>query len=142
MKYIFFAGILLSINFVFGQDKAETHYQLLDDAYKNLSATDSIGFIISEIESYALLYPNSKQEDELLFRLGKLYERENQHARQLTTLIKLILLHGESPIVTRSLQIMDSLIVFDPGLDLTEKEEEAIRQLGNHPSQKITGWHI
>jgi TolA-binding protein len=136
LKYIYYAGLLLSINFVFGQDKADTHYQLLDDAYKNISVTDSVDFIISEIESYALLYPNSKQEDELLFRLGKLYERENQHARQLTTLVKLILLHGESPIVTRSLQIMDSLIVFDPGLDLKEDEEEAIRQLGNHPSQK------
>ena len=136
---LFFALILTVLNcsIIHAQNKADLHYKLLDTAYKELGPNTQTDYLIYELEYFTFVFPNSAQEDEILFRLSNLYGLKNDSAQQLKTLIKLNILHGYSPFISRSVEVIDSLITFIPGLELTDHNEGTIRQLSIIPYQKV-----
>jgi len=137
LKFIFTSILVcLSCLILFAQNSADQHYNLLDEAYKKLTPVSKIDYLITELENFVLIYPNSAQQDEILFRLSNLYQIKKDNTRHLKTLIKLNILHGNSPLVKRSGEIIDSLVTFIPELNLTDYNDEAIRQISNLPFQK------
>ncbi len=124
-----------SCSALIAQNREDLHYNLLDSIYKNINSETQLDYIILELENYTLIYPNSVQEDEILFRLSHLYGLKTNKAQQLKTLIKLNILHADSPLIKRSVEIVDSLVTFTPQLNLTEFNENTIRQLSNLSNQ-------
>ncbi len=120
---------------LYAQSIEDPHYSLLDKAYKNLSSKTQAEYLITEFENFLFIYPNSPQEDEILLRLSSLYAK-NDDAQQLKNLIKLNILHGKSPLLKRSSELIDSLITFVPELILTDQKEKAFHQLNNIPFQE------
>jgi len=90
-----------------------------------------ISLLTAALLMAVLAVPASAQEDEALFSLSILYSYNKQPIPQLITLIKLHKLHPHSPLIVRSSIIVDSLITYSPELLISEKNEQAIRNLNN-----------
>jgi TolA-binding protein len=128
--------ILAFFSYTIYAQNGDLHYNLLDKAYKDINASSQVNYLINEFENYTFFYPNAVQEDEVLFRLSHLYDLKNNTAQQLNTLIKLNILHGNSPLIKQSLELIDSISTFIPELNLTDHNQETIRQLSNVPFKK------
>ncbi|KAA3617490.1 MAG: hypothetical protein D8M58_02000 [Calditrichaeota bacterium] len=137
MKTIFILALALFFTSnIYAQNKVDLHYNILDEAFKELKQNSQIDYLIDEFENFVFIYPNSKQEDEILYRLSHLYSLKNQPSQQIIPLIKLNILHGNSPLRKRSIEIIDSLVTFSVDFTLSEQSEKTLQQLSNIPVQE------
>lgn len=113
----------------YSQTAANIHYKLLDELYRGVDGKTKLSSLIEQYKEYIMLYPNSAQEDEALFNLSDLYQLNKNRAAQFYTLIKLSVLHPRSPLSINAIEAIDSLIVYDNSLQLTDENERAIKEI-------------
>jgi TolA-binding protein len=123
--------IIIPLKYLSAQTSADAYYDVLDDQYRKNGSKNNNAFFIDEFKEFMLLYPNSKQEDEALFNIARLYKAGKNVPEQLFTLIKLRILHPKSPLNKKAYRLIDSLIVYNNELLLTDANEKAIKDINN-----------
>lgn len=121
--------------FALAQSAADENYNIIDKQFRACDGKSSVDYLINEYNDYILLFPNSAQEDEALLSLSKLYRFNKNVPAQLFTLVKLGILHPNSPLRPVASQIADSLIIFNSALLLTNENEKALKERNNLPPE-------
>ncbi len=87
------------------------------------------------MEEYMLLFPDSKKEDELLLDLAEIYGRLNRPVKQWNSLLKLLLLHGNSAHAPLARSLLDSINNYNTSKVLDIRHVAALNQALEKPPE-------
>lgn len=135
MRNIFFKILIVQCfcSVLLAQSPADKAYKILDETIGGLNPATNHLIIVREYNYFLLTYPNTSFEDEILYKIAEVYGIMKIPEGQLITLIKLKVLHNDSPFLQRSSHIIDSLVTYQTELLVTQDNENAFLQLNNLP---------
>jgi TolA-binding protein len=116
---------------VWGQPQSDQVYKLLDETITVLNPAVHSKTILDELNNYIQMYPDSPSEDEILYKIAHIHGINKEVPSQLVNLIKLLVLHADSPLKKSAANIIDSLITYNTELITNSESETAFRELPN-----------
>ncbi len=133
---LLFIVILTSPTLLCAQNLQQEIFSFWDRALNDSAATDSMWAAIpAGMEEYMLLFPDSKQEDELLLDLAEIYGRLKKPVRQWNSLLKLVMLHGGSAHAPIARALLDSIHNYNTSKVLDIRHVAALNQALDKPPE-------
>ncbi len=114
---------------LFSQNLPDKIFSFWEAAVNDSAATDSVlTEAVAGMKEYLLLFPASKNEDELLLDLAEVYGRLNRPVPQWNALLKLVMLHGNSPAAAPARAMLDSINNYTINARLAIRHVAALNQ--------------
>ncbi len=135
-KKFLFIIIIISITNAIGQVDESTYFNYLQQTYFENSKGKLNRFLIEEFYQYQLTFPNSDQDDQVLWMLGDIFEKENKQYSALIKYIKIYFLHPKSKLIEQVRLRIKALLSSMTDLEFTQKKDQISKQIiKNYPLQ-------
>lgn len=135
-KKFLFIIIIISITNAIGQVDESTYFNYLQQTYFENSKGKLNRFLIEEFYQYQLTFPNSDQDDQVLWMLGDIFEKENKQYSALIKYIKIIFLHPKSKLIEQTRLRIKALLSSITDLEFTQRKDQISKQIiENYPLQ-------
>lgn len=135
-KFIFIIIIIITITNAIGQVDESTYFNYLQQTYFENTKGKLNRFLIEEFYQYQLTFPNSDQDDQVLWMLGDIFEKENKQYSALIKYIKIYFLHPKSKLIEQVRLRIKALLSSMKDLEFTQKKDQISKQIiKNYPLQ-------